>query len=370
MFNRKSYIAALSLAVLSVCPSCSDDENHNLAGTDNEISLAIGEWKLPVASRSALFDENTDFTDPREGGGNFTIYAYVGQTDYAYIRGARVWCRNAPDDWVFLTGSGDVIKYYWPAVEALNFFAYMPDRAYDDDPDYNPGNTYVTFGDYTYAGGQTFSCNLPSVVTMDGATSASGDAVADSDVREFICAYNTGRTKDTGTVVMQFVHPFSAVVFQMKTAPEYLTINSISIDGICLEGTCYVKSTTTGGDLTGISWTPKDGSAKNFTVEIDKVLPGDDINLNVPIGDPHIVMPQALKDVKITIDYTYQGETAKRSAFIIPNNDYTNAAYITKWDPGKIYTYSLDFGGRDEDVVVEASVEEWIAHNEQNVEVE
>lgn len=373
MYSRRSFIIALSLGLLSVCSSCSRNEELLVASGD-EITLAVGEWNPLAVSRTALFDKSSDLTDPAAGGANFTLSTYVVRTGDAYIKEARVWCRNAPDDWVFLAGDGTVYKCYWPATDALNFFAYMPDEAYNGtDGSYHSGKTYVTLGNYTGTDGQAFTCDLPRTVTIPGATSADTDAVPDSEVQEFICAYATGLTREHGTVTMHFVHPFAAVEFQMKTAPDGLLINSIAIEGIHLSGNCRIGSDTSGSnldDIVGWSLTPGNPTA-TFTVEIDKVVPNHiDTQLNVPIGDPHIVVPQSLKDARITIDYTYNGTTAKRSNYIIPGNDITAAGAVTEWKPGKKYTYALDFGNNDEDVVVGVSVTNWIQHNEQNIDVD
>jgi len=363
MYNRKSLTAALGLSVLLGCTSCSNDMQSVIASGD-EITLAVGEWKPLTTSRATLFDEETDFTDPRQGGGNFTVYAYVDGTNEAYIRKAHVWCRNAPGDWVFLSGDGNVFKYYWPASEALNFFAYMPDVTYNGKQDkYHSESTYVTIGNYTDTDGQEFSCTLPPTVTISD-DAGSSTAIPDKEIQEFICAYAAGLTKAGGKVTMHFAHPFATVEFQMKTAPVGLKINSISIEKIHLSGTCSVKSTTGGDNPEAFQWTTAE-NPEIFTVEIDKVVPNHiDTQLNVPIGDPHIVVPQILNDVKITIDYTYNGTTTTKSGTV------TAADAVTEWKPGKKYTYALDFGNNDEDVLVEVSVENWISHHEQNTDVD
>ncbi len=373
MYNRRSFIIALSLSILSVGQSCSHDEQPPVAPEDDEIKFAVDGWTpLTTASRAVLFDKESDFTDPREGGGNFTLNTYVAGKNYTYIRNARVWCRNAPSDWIFLSGNGDVIKYYWPASDALNFFAYMPDKAYNGtEGNYHSANTYVTIGNYTDTDGQDFSCGLPSTVTI--AADAAAGVVRDSEVQEFICAYATGLTRETGTVHLRFVHPFAIVEYQMKTAPVGLRINSISIDGIYLSGTCHIKSSTAGGNLSGISWTAGSGPTTTFKVIIDKIIPNHvDLNLNVPVGGPHVVMPQGLQNAKFIINYTTpQGITGDKTAYVVQHNGTGDAdAAVTNWEPGKKYTYAFDFGGNDEDVLVEVSVNEWIEHKEQNIDVE
>jgi len=362
-------------------PVAPDDDTP--APSTEEIRLSIGEWNpVSEATRAMLFDNEQELMDPAEGGGNFTLSTYVTSTGAPYMKGVRVFCRNVPDDWIFLTGDGNVIKYYWPATEALNFFAYMPDTAYKGiDDSYLAKNSYVTMGSYTKADGQTFSCALPPTITIADAVESGSTAVPDNDIQEFICAYSTGLTRETGTAHMHFVHPFSLVEFEMKTAPEGLKINSISIEGIYLSGTCNVKTATTNGDLSGITWTasvPASGTTENesgtkekFTVIINKVVPNhEDTNLNVPIGDPHVVMPQALDDVKFIISYTYNDSPGVKSAKLFSDAGAANPDLATKWEPGKKYTYAFDFGGEDDDVVVYVSVDEWITHNEQNVDVE
>lgn len=383
MFNRGPFIISLSIGILSVCQSCSHDGDTPAAPDDDspvasteEIRLSIGEWNpLTKGSRATLFDNESELTDPGAGGGNFTLSTYVESTGAPYMKSVRVWCRNAPDDWVFLSGDGNVIKYYWPASEALNFFAYMPNIAYNDiDDSYHAKNSYVTIGSYTKADGQTFSCNLPPVITIAETAENGSTAVPDNDIQEFICAYATVLTRESGTAHMHFVHPFALVEFQMKTAPVGLRIDSISIEGIYLTGTCNVKDATTGGNLSDIIlWTaPSSGAAQAaLTVIIDKNVPNhEDTNLNVPIGKPHVVMPQGLENVSFKINYTFKGVTGEKSTKLLPDGGTDNPTIAKKWEPGKKYTYAFDFGGNDEDVVVDVSVEEWITHNEQEIDVE
>ncbi len=382
MFNRRYFIIALSLCILSVCLSCSHDVDTPVVPDDDspvasteEIRLSVGEWNpLTKTSRATLFDDESELTDPGAGGGNLTLSTYVTSSGTPYMKNVRVWCRNAPDDWVFLSGDGNVIRYYWPASEALDFFAYMPDNAYIGiDDSYHAKNSYVTMGSYSKADGQTFSCNLPKTITIAESAESGSSAVPDNDIQEFICAYATGLTWETGTARMHFVHPFALVEFQMKTAPVDLFINSISIEGISVSGTCNVTGATTGGNLSGITWNYSNDPATpvvktTFTIIINKNVPNhEDTNLNVPIGEPHVVIPQELKDVTLKINYTYGGNEGEKSAPIIPVG---NTTAVTEWEPGKKYTYAFDFGGNDEDVVVNVSVEEWITHNEQEIDVE
>lgn len=377
MHNQRAFLAVFCLSVLSGLSSCEHD-GQSVVGSGDEITIAVDEWRPLAASRAALLENDADFKDPSKGGGNFTLYAHVAGTDNTYIGGARVWFFNDPtvNDWVFLSGSYVPIKYYWPTSGALNFFAYMPDKKYDDGKTaYKPKESCVEIGTYTDADGQSFLCNLHENIRLDdvNAGDAPEGAVADSDQQEFIFAYAANKTREDNPVKLHFVHPFAVLNFQLKQSPANITIKSISIEGIYFTGTCKHKTSTDPATLTGgtgstITWTTA-GVTKNFVLTVNKKVPVD-LNLNAHIGGPYIFMPQNLANtVKIKVTYTNEKDPdnvlSKENSIIVGGVD--------RWEAGKKYNYMLDLGSQPDDVsFISVAVAEWNNNEgyEQEIEVQ
>ena len=131
--------------------------------------------------------------------------------------------------WTFARGSR-----YWPlpstpgdAYPSLDFFAYMPATL----PAYISSWSYSATSSPSVTHNISFSANLSS-----GAST------------EYVFALTTGQNKSNaeGGVILNFLHPFARVKFATGTIPSTVTINSVSLAGVKIDGNySYDGSTST-----------------------------------------------------------------------------------------------------------------------------
>lgn len=314
--------------------------------SDKEIRLQVGDWKPLTESRATLYEGEEDIRDggtvssPKPGG-YFTLYGYIDGTDDVYLGGATAYwdSYNNRNEWIFLSGK-DEITYYWPNSDAVNFFAYMPYKGYSGNLKH-----YISNFQYSESTGQTFDCALPE--TNDN----------DANEIEFIYAYKEEQTKANNPLELEFKHPFAAIYFKLSPESSRMTINSIALADVYLNGTFSCERN---------EWIPN-GNPGTFTATIDKRIPND-VNYNTIFAGPYLVMPQALSNqVKLVLN-------AKRAVDGDSNNETTVTAetnLTNQWEPGKKYIYTLEMGDRNEEIYFNVAVEDWIKvgyKNEVNVE--
>ncbi len=389
-------VLGLAAAVLlsSACSKSEEEKKAPLPLSDTEIVVDLSEeWTPVVQSRADLFKDQTVLFDESKGGGNFTLYAYIDGSGETFLGGAHAW--HFVDEqagvrrWVFLDGNGRLITYYWPNSEGVkvDFFAFMPDSRYEGDMygsvPYQSKETCITLPDrntapYTDAEGPTFSCSLPEAVSNAPADKKTAGYVLNSDIGEFIYAYEPDRVKTNEAVEMHFKHPLALINFELAMGSYRMNIDRIEISNIYLEGKFSVKTGENG------KWTPAPGvGRKTFAMEIKKNIPPkseDDTegeNYNTPLDDPFLVMPQDLAGTGATLTLYYtrgdDEEINHVSAPLIPEvseGDATAPSVSTEWEPGRQYTYRIAFGDNNAEIYFGVSSTEWIPSGETNIEVE
>jgi hypothetical protein len=87
-------------------------------------------------------------------------------------------------------------------------------------------------------------------------------------------------------------------------------------------------------------------------IDIEKSVP-QDINYSSTIGGPYIVIPQSLDGVTLSVNYTWNEKRVQSKN--IPIKTDTKTA----WQPGQIYTYTLDLGDNKEEILFKVGVEAW-----------
>lgn len=384
-------IEALGLAAaVLLSPACSDPkaEKAPLPLSDKEIVVDLSEgWTPMVQSRAGLFDKDA-LLDPGKGGRNITLYAYVHETGDTFLGGAHAWFFPDPTvlRWIFLDSSDKQITYYWPNSNKLDFFGYMPDKRYEGKALYGPdkyhaGETYIKTPPVYKEGGPTVSCDLPAKVSNAPADRITPGFVANSDIQEFIYAYEPDKLKADNPVNLQFKHPLALINFELGTGSYRMKIDSIRLTCIHRAGTFSAKAAHEAGAAVGAdAWTPSDVLQPNaadptmgtpfFTMEIQKDIPKDE-NYNAPLGDPFLVLPQLLDKEKLLLTlYGSRGDVGslveiEATAPLIPSGA---AAY--KWKPGRQYTYTIHFGDNNEEIYFNVTDTEWIPSGETDIEVE
>lgn len=324
----------VSLAII-LASSCTK------GSVDNADLKAITLSPYHLETKAGLYDSSNILTEG-EGGrlfGNFSTLAYKTSTKEKYFMGPEwVYYMHYPENptasgWRFAKQNGQTIEFYnryWPQTYALDFFAYMP---------YDLSDSHVTID----KDNQSFSCNLPT------------DKVGQDVTKEFVYAFSTEQSPESvsttdGKVPLTFIHPFAAVRFKLGNAHGNTTINSVGFSGIYTQGTFSTLSgNSSQGDLTHNDWTPGPGEKTAISITIGKNIP-EDIQIGNPIGDTYIVMPQAFDETsKLTVSFIWDG-TNDRSVQLGDGKS---------WEPGKIYTYTLNLGNSDEDAIASVSVEAW-----------
>ncbi len=386
--TRYSYrfpIGALGFAAaVLLLPACSRSEGEKapLPLSDKEIVVGLSEgWTPVVQSRADLFKDEAALLDPSRGGGNITLYAYVHETGDTFLGGAHAWYFADPNvlSWIFLDGNDDPITYYWPNSNKLDFFAYMPDPRYDSDQNgYRSKETYFTLPPVYKDGGPTVSCSLPPRVSNDPATVEEhpDGYVSNSDIREFIYAYEPGLSKADNPVELEFGHALALVSFELGTGSYRMKIDSIRLSCLHRAGTFSAKAAyDAGADVGADVWTPSDvlqpkadapaEGTPSFTMVFRTTIP-DDINYG-PLGDPFLVLPQLLdkEHLQVTL-YGSRGDVeVVKTAPLIPSD-----ADSYEWKPGHQYTYTIKFGDNNEEIYFDVVETQWILSGETDIAVE
>jgi len=331
--------------------SCIRTADHDETGSEKEISFSPGFSATAVEAKSFLYDSSNMIQD---GHGNFMVTAYrtgTSQRHFLYqghsLGFDQIYYFKDADEWRFYdAGINNFYKRYWPESYGLDFFAYMP---------YDLTDCHVTPGGYSEGKGPAFSCNLPIDQTnMEKAV-------------EFVYAYATGQTDETadGKVNLTFVHPLSAVVFKLGNAHGNTTVHSIGFKNIYHQGTfTATPSESVQSGITSADWTIT-GSPAEPSITVNRIVP--DLQIGSTIGGPYLVLPQSLSNtaggVKLAISFTWNGDTT--NAEVSPAT-----GTLTSWEPGKIYTYTLNLGDPKEDVIANVSVDPWAGGYDNDINVQ
>ena len=339
--------------VLAVLLLASCSEKGLRTDSENAIRLIID---VPQ-TRATLFEGAASLLNEEIGGGDFTVSAYVAgngpNVGKQYIADARVNYFKAAGDWRFATMSGGLINYfdyYWPKDEKLNFFAHMPMDA-----------SQAAVTDKGYTGGQPwFSFSLPLYAyiesALDPASAKYDDKILSETIpnqetlKEFIYAYAPGQDKaeqdEKGGVQLQFRHPFAALYFDLGKSYR-MKLKSLTVKNIGFAG----KYSYDGSDW-GLA--PVAG-ADSLYISVMADVPSDELNFNSNIGGPYIVMPQDVtNDVKLRIiGSRLGGEVYDHKVSLAADG------LPEKWEAGMKYTYTLNLGEADEEILFKVRVEEW-----------
>lgn len=314
-----------SLLILLIClgVSCSKSIDGSQL-SDHVMTFSPAFTVTTVPAKANLYDGDNFISADHKG--DFSVTAYKAGTSQRHFLGMeRIFYMYYPDDpsaskWRFYNSeTNSFYERYWPVSYALDFFAYMP---------YDLADSYVTVD----ADAQTFSCNLPN------------NKQDQNSAREFVYAFEKGLTYDTdkGNVDLEFTHPFSAINFMLGQAHGNTEIHSVGLKDFYNKGTFSITSET--WDYT----TP----VVDMIIEVGRTTGAAGnagIQLNSHIGGPYLVIPQNTDAIYLTVSYTWNA-TQKNASVLIQGGD---------WLPGHMYTYKLDLGDNEEDIIADVSVVPW-----------
>lgn len=322
---RKSIALLVLAATFAACSGDStdtpangyNDGPTNPSGEAEEIRVNADVFQMMDGTRTTTYDSPTALQTE----GSFTCSAYKAGTTTGYFTGATVdWDNRISSNWAFTTAK------YWPlpptagaAYPSLDFFAYMP----ASKPD------YITDITYTTVGSPQFTCE-----NLSGSAS-----------KEFICALTTGQNKNSnsGTVNLDFKHPFARLKFQLSASHPYITIYTITLKNLKTGGTCTFNGSTT-------SWSTASAATADFVADINQAC---STSVSVQdLGTNYIVVPQTL-DLEITVKAGWidWGET-------IPHYVSTTLTDVT-WAAGTSYTYIFTITESDLKVDTTKFTEQW-----------
>ena len=326
--------------MLVICACIKDDGDMSGKETGAEINFTPAFSASAIPVKADLYDNSNIITDiDGKLSGDFSVISYRSDTKARhfqypehvyYMHYPATETENEFGEWRFLK-DGNFYERYWPQTYALDFFAYMP-------YDLANSNVAIDFDE------KTFTCALPL------------DKAGQNSAKEFVYALKEGQTAqtDNGNVKLSFRHPFAAVNFMLGEAHGNTTIHSVGFNSISQGGTY---------DIYSEEWAlSAPDSEMEIAVEKTVGAAGSaGIQLETMIGGPYLVMPQSTSGIEITVSFTWNNSTTNAEVSIGEGN----------WQPGHIYTYKLNLGDNDEDILANVSVEEWkVVDYKNNIEVE
>ena len=262
---------------------------------------------------------HTDVYRTSDAGGVLPYFS----SDVSYI--------SVIDSWGFIStdneGKVAFVDYYWPqdGDDNLDFFAYAPRNPsfISVDKMYNPPQ---------------FTCTPPL------------NSNEQKDFVEFMIAYTPNQVKSGGAVELSFQHPMSSISFTLKQAHRNLVIKQVGFRKMYESGTYKY-------DKNSQKWTVEYGDTSSIMLDIDKKIP-QDINFSGSIGGPYLVLPQGVeKGLQLFVSYEWDDDNNNT---IDKDDEYYKVANLTSgWEQGMKYTYSLDLGNNQEEILFRVEVEPW-----------
>lgn len=254
---------------------------------------------------------------------------------------------------------GAVQSYYWPYSLGFDVFAYAPAMAGGVPEEPTIAKNGLTYDGFDAAENKhTLTCDLRNFRVGD-----------QEDLSEFIYAYSTNQTfaaQGESGIVLQFQHPLSAIFIRIGSAFDGLRLNSLTLTSTDLgngHGTgIYCEGTGT-CSTDGTTWTKLEAAtAYDFTFYVNKIM-SEDLYIGNVFQKPFLVMPQKLCEREGLDDVVMKISYAKRkddgiSYFPDKEVSLPITDKIKTWEAGKAYYYTLELG-KDESVIVGASVEPW-----------
>lgn len=311
---RKKYLYLYIASAAILAGSCVKTDNGL---PDNSIVFS------PVASkatRAIISGASYPTTE------SFVVSAFYNGS-YSYFEDLAVSYSSAQSKW---TGETD---QYWPLNGSLTFHAYSPESAVGVSIDASNG---ISASNYTIQTTAQMTTDLCYATATVADCSNHPDAVP-----------------------LTFSHALSQVVFRVKAADYYTTVNNtvtISLTSLSLGGILSV------GDFADESWDNL-SSARTYTLSNATTALTYDGENNPQATEvcSYLFLPQELsEDASINVGYSVNqsalGSLSNPPVAIKLKNT------ITEWQPGKKYIYTLNIGMNNL-ITFSASAVGWLEEN-------
>lgn len=254
---------------------------------------------------------------------------------------------------------GTFHQYYWPVNDdnySIHFFAYAPRYKANNDQ----GHLYQK---YVSVDNSVFPPSFSVTMPVNDADH--------KDLVEFMYAYTNEQKGDGEMVNLEFKHPFAAIYFTLKQAHRNLKIHTMWLRYVYTSGT-YTKDNdgqwSVKYDEDGTGYDKGDNEGE-MVFQVNKVIPND-INFTGLIGGPYLVLPQTTAGrVKFYVHYTWDQNNDEDTND--ENEDVTSCIDITNvWQAGYKYTYNLDLGNSQEEILFYVDVTPWDKLYEYTIPIE
>lgn len=335
--------------VLMCLTACSEEWEYS---DDRPIVVEVANMQS-IHTRAHLWNSEADVI----ANGEFALSAYFNTADNTpYFTDAWTYY-FIPDKgearWRFrdVVNQDNLINFYWPNEGNLNFLAYMP-RKMD-----KCACSSVTDIKYDNTNGVQFKATMPTEIN----DRTKEDRIAENGKQEFVYASRLNQSRNGGSIMLRFVHPFSTIKFRLHQSHRDLVIHSIKLKGVNCTGSFskadtdtyeyYDEGTNMDQDyLTYQNWTTD--TPAEILINLEKKVP-EDIDYKSLIGGPYLTIPQALDNIQLMVSYTWNGESKESQWY------YIKTDRIQAWLPGHVYTYTLDLGDNKEEILFSVTAEKW-----------
>lgn len=282
------------------------------------VAEAGGTAEIGIRPSSAGMSKATFYSTDNITTVDLKIFAYLHDTETAFIDGDKYHYIPEFSDWRFYQGAS-IVHHYWPIPGSywnstemdghLDFVGYLP---------YDLSNTGVTLDSYT-AGNPAFHADLSEV--------------SYATQEEFLYAYVDDQTAAGGEVEMEFHHPFAKISLQLKTSHRAVyNLNTIKFKNIKNNGTFTHANNP--------QWVASGGNT-DLTITVDDGISADADFTSTQVTSmslPLIVLPQSLTTAdQIEVKLTWNNGDSETT--------YTFDNPVGEWQSGKSYTYTLDLLG-------------------------
>lgn len=367
--EMKTILRLLLVLAVSFCVSCSK------AGNEGGGEVVISFYPKITGTTGSGFNVETDVKSSALTTANlinFGVYAYSGLANFdpgssscSFMSNLKVYKPEGYGSWIY---DGEPIL--WPYKNKISFFAYAP---YLPDT----GGDFISISyqkDENSKGAPVLRCEVPAQI--DKCT----------DLLLSLPLYNQ-ELKTNGQIKLNFIHALSKFEFYAKTADAVSDTREYKVEKISLE---YVASNAffSYPSVTGVSVTPSTFAeaignyivSPNYEEGREYILTNEDYLIEntvkksdktLPLirdGYHFYLIPQMIernstliKDVKITVIYTYNDEYAEEHTLTIQNTLSGVLRGIKKIEPCKRYRLTFVLSELSGDFNIDTEILPWEA---------